>query len=127
MALLTIGTVLGVSQEPWLGPFKLQGKCDTTRCCCATGQVVGTHQGQYLILTSGASPNCGSAWVAVVSYPIGNSFTLTSYYGETITVAVTSDGKTLTISNSPATYCSDVGDANPTSKSNSIRLINTSS
>lgn len=111
IVLLLVVSVVGVAQsQTWTGTYTADSSCNTTVCCCMTGQVVLTisSTNNYSISSSMSGTLCGN--VTIFSGPAyTNGYTgwmLISGVNNTLTLS--SDSKNITLIN-PTAACSGKG------------------
>ncbi len=115
--ILTIvpGTVLG---QNWTGTYTWSGRCNTTVCCCGSGNMTVTSNSSNIYFSTGASSLCSgntSSWL--ISNPYSYTYSQ-SAAGQTVVYTLSGDSKTINATNQAANQCSDI--ATKISDSNSV-------
>ena len=108
---LLVAAVIGVAQsQTWAGTYTADSSCSTSVCCCLSGQVLVTSAStNSYTVTSSLSGVCGS-------YTTFSGTAYTSGYtgwmlvvSNNDTLALSSDSRTLTVTNTANSACSGKG------------------
>ncbi len=106
MCLIFLSSSDVVNSQQWTGNYNWGSQCDPTVCCCGTSKLTVTSSGSYLYFSTPAicgSTTTTSSWSVVNPY----SYSYTRHVdGQTVTYSLSSDSKTLSISNEQYSVCS---------------------
>jgi len=107
LALSIIGMV---QSQTWAGTYKADSSCSTSSCCCLIGQVVVTSSSTNVYAVS--SSVSGVCW-GLTTF-IGTAYTsgYTGWMlvgGDKVTLALSSDSSTITVTSSVLPICSGKG------------------
>ncbi|UJR18935.1 hypothetical protein I4U23_022064 [Adineta vaga] len=124
---LFVAIVIGSTQsQTWAGTYMPDSSCDTSTCCCLSGQaIVTSSSANSYTVQSGASGVCGGA----VTFT-GNLYT-SGYTGwmmvatDNDTVTLSSDSHIVTVTNPSRSACNGQGIKNgsPTQHVNIITYV----
>lgn len=105
--ILLIIDLVTVESQIWTGTFNVTAGCDTTACCCPTNQaMVIQSAADTLTFNTSITGVCfyRDSVSASVAYPNGYSFQI-EYLIITLTITLSSDSNSLTITNSMGESC----------------------
>ncbi len=108
--LLVASIISAVQSQIWAGTYKADSSCNTTICCCLSGQVVLTNSSTNIYtVASSVSGVCGTATAFVgTAYTSGyTGWLLVASNNDTLTLS--SDSTTITVTNTVYPACSGKG------------------
>ena len=107
-ALFFLALIANVVGQQWTGTFQVQGSCNSNLCCCYSGILTSSRTSSgYLSLYSDGVGCTSSYSSSTFTYPTSYSFSYNTTSGQTITYSISYDGRTMSFSNNPYSYCSD--------------------
>ena len=107
--LIVMASLLGMAQcQSWTGTYATNASCDTSVCCCLSGQlVVGNYSSTSLNMTSRLNGLCTNqtTWAAIV-YPVAFQATMWVDLNQPLYLNLSSDSQKITVNNVFNSRCS---------------------
>ena len=108
-AIFLLASIMGaVRSQDWVGSYTTDATCDTSSCCCLSGNVVLERPTRNTLkLTSGLRGPCSgeTGFSATIGYPAGYSVDL-QLGQETLRCTFNSDSTAITATNAASPRCS---------------------
>lgn len=108
---LLVASVISTAQsQTWAGTYTADSSCSTSSCCCLTGQVTVTSLSTNTYTVSSSVTGICSGLTTYSSTAYTNGYTGWIMFGtNNDTLALSSDSKTITVTNSLFPACSGKG------------------
>jgi hypothetical protein len=99
--------IVFVQSQTWIGNYTAGSTCNTTICCCSSGQIVVTNPTtNILAVTFGLTGQCSSftTYNGTTPYPSGYTGYLT-FAGRNLTLILSSNSQTISTINPTSSAC----------------------
>jgi hypothetical protein len=121
--IVLLGMIVSIRCQSWPGTYTVGSTCNTTACCCFTGQITITgYNSTNLYITSGANGTCNATYVngTFNANVTANNYSIsTNLGGQGYSLSLSSDNRIITATINITTSICNVN----ATKNQAIRLI----